>query len=98
MTRCLLEEGSSFPILSLVGSSPPGEFRDSLPSWVPDFSFRGFFRPSFSAFPPFSAAGGSPPVVFVLEDTLSLVGKIVDTIDKVLHYPAVYGQLDWKAL
>jgi Heterokaryon incompatibility protein (HET) len=98
MERCLLEDGSPFPLLSLVGSAPPSEFRDSLPSWVPDFSFCGYIRSSFSVFSPFSAAGDSQPVVSVIGNTLSLVGNIVDTVHQVLHCPTVCGRLDWNIM
>jgi hypothetical protein len=94
-TRCLLEDGIPFHILSLVGKFPPGRIRDSVPSWVPDFSFFRHFRLSFSSFFTFSAAGDSLPVVCVIGDTLSLVGIIVDTVRENLDCPTSFDETDW---
>jgi hypothetical protein len=95
MTQCLLEDGTPYPLLSLVGSLPSGETRETIPSWVPDFSCHRHFRLSFSSFSTFSAAGHSPPVVCVIGDTLSLVGIIVDEVRQTLDCSTSYFESDW---
>jgi hypothetical protein len=95
MTRYLLENETPFPMLSLVGSFPPSRIRNSIPSWVPDFSFYRHFRLSFSSFSTFSAAGNSLPIVCVLDETLSLVGIILDTVRQNLDCPTTFDETDW---
>ena len=75
----------AFQLLSLVGSLSLSErYRDCLPSWVPDFACRAPFKKAFENISIFSASASSKAQLSVANGTLTIVGKILDTI-KTIH-------------
>lgn len=87
MTQCIKHDPKrTFELLSLVGYFPKGTFRKSLPSGVPDFSSPFGSRRSFSNKGDFSASIQSEISIAIEGETLTIRGKVVDTIGIYLAY------------
>ncbi|QDS74898.1 hypothetical protein FKW77_003802 [Venturia effusa] len=89
MTHCLEHyPKSTFRLLSLVGYCPQGKYRKALPSWVPDFSSTSVLTRGFSNITFFAASGGLESDIAITSWSLTLRGRIVDTITTCLHDPS----------
>lgn len=88
MTQCIKHDPKrTLELLSLVGYFPKGTFRKSLPPWVPGFFSAFRSRRSLSNKGDFSASMRSEISIAIGGETLTIRGKIVDTIRTCLAYP-----------
>jgi hypothetical protein len=90
MSDCLLFEdnkNTALCLLSLVGAFSLGQYRASLPSWVPDFSSSSRLCVFMQGTETFSASGNTNASIRVNNKTAFIEGAVVDSIISIASCP-----------